>query len=235
MQLIKASILLLLLSINVYATDVTIPTVYQTNGTVTASNLNGNFTALAQKINGGLDNDNADTTNGFRFYEVKSSLPAAGSQGRTVFLTSDNSLNFDTGSAWVAVQTTGLMMPSGAVFFMLTGSCPTGSTDVSATYSNKFLKVNSTQGTSSGVVLTGTTDSHTLTVPEMPAHTHGTPAGQAGGGAFNGSQGWASGLTQFGANGTSDTTGGGGGHTHTISSATTLEPASITVKLCQVN
>ncbi len=135
------------------ATDVTIPTVYQTNGSVTSVNLNGNFTAIAQKINGGLDNDNADTTSGYRFYEVKSSLPSAGSQGRTVFLTTNNSLNFDTGSTWVTAQTSGILLPSGAAFFMATGSCPSGSTDISATYSNKFPKINSTAGTSSGVIL----------------------------------------------------------------------------------
>lgn len=91
----------LLISAKAYATDVTIPTVYGTNGTVTAANLNGNFTAIAQKVNGGLDNDNADTTNGYRFFETKSTLPSVGTQGRTIFLTSDNTLNLDTGSAYV--------------------------------------------------------------------------------------------------------------------------------------
>ena len=85
---------------NCNADDLTIPTTYATNGQVTATNLNGNFQAVAAKINGGLDNDNADTTNGYRFFETKSTLPTAGSQGRTIFLTTDNTINFDTGSTF---------------------------------------------------------------------------------------------------------------------------------------
>lgn len=100
--MIKNILLLILLFPNVaFATDVTIPTTYATGGSVTATNLNGNFTALAQKINGGLDNENADTTNGYRFFETRATLPSAGTQGRTVFLTTDNTLNLDTGSAYV--------------------------------------------------------------------------------------------------------------------------------------
>lgn len=229
----KILLTLLLIPSLAFATDVTIPTVYTTNGTVTSSNLNGNFTAVAQKINGGLDNENADTTNGYRFYEIKSSLPTAGSQGRTVFLTTNNSLNFDSGSAWVTVQTSGILMPSGALFFMASGSCPTGSTDVSATYSNKYVKINSTALTLQGVILTGTTDSHVLTTPEIPAHTH-TVAGKSGG-AVGTQANFARADTLAGTGDiTSSSTGGGGGHTHTISSATTLEPSSVTLKACQV-
>lgn len=97
----KTILIYLLLVSTAYATDVSIPTTYQTNGSVTASNLNSNFNALSQKINGGLDNDNADTTNGYRFFETKSTLPTVGTQGRTIFLTTDNTLNLDTGSAYV--------------------------------------------------------------------------------------------------------------------------------------
>ena len=215
------------------ATTVTVPTTWSNGDDVTAAKLNGINSAFANVINGGLDNTNSNTTGGYRFYEVKASLPSAGSQGRTVFLTSDNSMNLDTGSTWAKVQTSGILMPTGAVFFMLTGSCPSGSTDVSATYSNKFLKINATAGTSAGVVLTGTTDSHTLDVTEIPAHSHHTTSGQAGGGANAGSQAWSSGSTQYGDD--SSSVGGGLGHTHTFSSATTLAPSSVTAKLCQVN
>lgn len=126
---------------------------------------------------------------------------------------------------------TGLQLPTGAVFFMMTGSCPTGTTDVSATYSNKFIKVNATAGTSSGVVLTGTSDSHILTTDEIPSHTHPTNVALSGSGATNNGG-------NEGANGAeiiSDATGGGGGHTHTLSTATTLEPSSVTCKMCQVD
>jgi len=126
----------------------------------------------------------------------------------------------------------GILLPTGAVFFMITGSCPTGTTDVTATYSNKFIKINATQGTASGTVLTGTSDSHTLSSTEMPAHTHydalgGTPSG---GGGYN-----AAAHAGSAADASTSSTGGGGGHTHTLSAATTLEPASITCKLCSVD
>lgn len=227
----KILFILLLLATNANATDVTIPTTYATNGSVTSVNLNGNFQALAQKINGGLDNDNADTTNGYRFFETKATLPAAGSQGRTVFLTSDNSLNLDTGSAWVKVGTSGILIPSGGVFFMASGSCPSGTTDISSTYSNKYIKINATQLTSAGVVLTGTSDSTTLTAAQsgLPAHTHTLPStGAAGSGSSGGDTG--SGLTSGSTGGTSAASG----HTHGLSAATTLEPSSVTMRACQV-
>lgn len=44
----------------------------------------------------------AKHANGLRPIEVVASLPAAGTQGRTVLLTSDNKLYRDTGSAWTA-------------------------------------------------------------------------------------------------------------------------------------
>lgn len=217
-----------------FADDVVIPTVYSTNGQVTSTNLNGNFSALGAKINGGLDNDNANTTLGYRFFETRATLPSPGSQGRTVFLTSDNSMNFDTGSTWGKVSTNGILLPSGSAFFMFSGSCPSGSTDVTATYSNKFIKVNSTQLTSSGPVISATTDAHTLLTSEVPALTVNFPLQSA-------NTGGASGIPQN-TPGPADTTsatyttsGGGGGHTHTISSASSLEPSSITAKLCQVN
>lgn len=92
--------LLLILPCVTYADTLSIPTTYSTNGSVTSTNLNGNFQAIAQKVNGSLDNTNADTTNGYRFFRTVSALPSAGSQGSVYFLTSDNSLNFDNGSTF---------------------------------------------------------------------------------------------------------------------------------------
>ncbi|MCK9370604.1 hypothetical protein M0R04_11900 [Candidatus Dojkabacteria bacterium] len=213
-----------------FAGEITRHTTYATNGEVNATNLNGNFDNVYNVVNGGLDNDNVNTTT-YRLLEILGSLPSAGTQGRTAFLTTDSSLNFDTGTTWVKALTTGVSLPSGAIFFMITGSCPTGTTDVSATYANKFVKINSTQGTSSGTVLTGTTDDHTLITGEMPAHTHTTDySGTAGGAINNGGVDAANGTAV-----TSSSTGGGGGHSHNLSAATTLEPSSITMKCCQVN
>jgi hypothetical protein len=130
-----------------------------------------------------------------------------------------------------ASNLSGVTLPSGAVFFMISGSCPNGTTDVTATYSNKFIKVNASQGTSSGTVLTGTSDSHTLSTTEMPAHTHSIPTRSLAG------TGSATPASDSGTTSdyTSGSTGGSGGHTHTLSSATTLEPSSIACKMCQVN
>ena len=65
------------------------------------------FNRIDNLLNGNLDNDNADNADGFWFVEVLSSLPAAGNQGRVVFLTADNTLYFDTGSSFVQVSTLG--------------------------------------------------------------------------------------------------------------------------------
>lgn len=50
---------------------------------------------------------------------------------------------------------TGLLMPSGSVIFMASGACPTGTTDITSTYSDKFVRINSTQ------LSTGGADTHT--------------------------------------------------------------------------
>ena len=109
-------IIALLISTSAFADTVTVPTTYATNGQVTSTNLNGNFSALAAVINGGLDNNNANTTGGYRFFEIRSSLPSNGTQGRVVYNTSDNSLNFDNGSSWITA-----VAPSGT---LATGKIP---------------------------------------------------------------------------------------------------------------
>ena len=63
-------------------------------------------------------------------------------------------------------QWKGLALPTGAVFFMLTGDCPYGSTDITATYAGKFLMTNTTQGVTGG--------SLTIAEANLPAHTHAT-------------------------------------------------------------
>lgn len=92
-----------------FANQCTIPTIYATNGQVTSVNLNQNFAACQGTVNGNLDNTNANTASGYRFYQTVSSLPSAGNQGATYFLTSDNSLNLDNGSSFNK-----LISPSGS-------------------------------------------------------------------------------------------------------------------------
>ena len=124
-----------------YAGQITAHTTYGTTSQVTSTTLNGNVTAITNVVNGGLDNTNADTTSGYRFYEVRSSLPSAGTQGRTVFLTTDDTIYIDTGSAWVAVFTVTGTPAQGDIVYR--GA--SGYTLLSAGTDGKFLK---TQGTS---------------------------------------------------------------------------------------
>ena len=98
------SLIGLFLCLNIsYAGTITPHTVYGTNSEVTSTTLNGNITAITNEVNGGLDNDNSDVTAGFRFYEVKGSLPAASVQGRMIYLTSDDVLYADSGTAFTGL------------------------------------------------------------------------------------------------------------------------------------
>lgn len=87
------------------AGTVTVPTTWITGDSVTATKLNNINSAFANVINGGLDNDNADTANGYFFFKRVAALPSAGTQGAVYFLTSDNTLNLDTGAAFVTAAT----------------------------------------------------------------------------------------------------------------------------------
>lgn len=71
---------------------------YAVGSEINANNLNGNFNNIINEMNGDLDNLNADTSDGFRFYEVITSLPLAGTRGR--LLASDTSVFLDSGTEW---------------------------------------------------------------------------------------------------------------------------------------
>lgn len=97
-----------------FASQVVIPTTWANGDTVTAAKLNGINNAFANVINGGLDNTNPSS--GYKFFQVVSSLPSPGNQGAVAFQTSNNTLNLDSGSAWLATIT-----PSGT---LATGKIP---------------------------------------------------------------------------------------------------------------
>src|SRR5690348_12934729 len=82
----------------VFATQISYPTTWSVNDTVTNVKLNGNNNAVSSVVNGNLDNTNMAT--GYFLFQSVGALPSAGTQGRVDFLTTDNSLNLDTGSAW---------------------------------------------------------------------------------------------------------------------------------------
>jgi len=83
-----------------------------------------------------------------------------------------------------------------------------GWTNVSATYSNKFIRINATPLTTGGADA-HTTPSHTLTTAEIPAHTH-TGQGIISGGETGTGWGVSNNTEQ-----NTGSTGGGGGHAHT--------------------
>lgn len=111
---ILLTILIYLLSINSYATQVVVPTSWNNGDTVTAAKLNGINNAFANVINGNLDNTNM--ASGYKLFQVVANLPSPGNQGNVAFLTSNNTLNLDNGSAWVSTVT-----PSGT---LATGDVP---------------------------------------------------------------------------------------------------------------
>ena len=76
---------------------------YGEDSEVNANNLNGNFNNIITVINGALTNVN--TKSGYSFFEVLSSLPVAGTQGRIVYNTTEDTINADNGTAWVTAPT----------------------------------------------------------------------------------------------------------------------------------
>ena len=67
-----------------------------------------------------------------------------------------------------------------------------------------------------------TTGSHTLSIAEMPAHTHTTVNSNSDSGSGKPASG---GDSPEGAAHTSESTGGGEGHTHTTPAVSTLQPS----------
>ena len=121
----------------------------------------------------------------------------------------------------------GVALPSGAIFFMISGSCPSGTTDVSATYADKFLRVSATAGTLAG------SDTHTHAAGSYagPSHTHSVSINTLTSGG-SGDPKFSGGSTAHAHTATTDA-GGTGTVTGTSASGSTL-PAYVTAKLCQV-
>ena len=128
----------------------------------------------------------------------------------------------------------GNTLPTGAVFFMRTGSCPSWTTNVSATYSNLFPRINATAGSQSG------TDTHTHAVGSYvgSAHTHSSPySGWSTSDATAGADKLTTGKAETERVITTDNTtgsGGGGAITGTSASGSNV-PAFVTLIMCQVN
>ena len=130
----------------------------------------------------------------------------------------------------------GNTLPAGAVFFMVTGTCPSWTTDVSATYANLFERINSTQGTTAGT----NTHSHGAGTYIGTAHTHSLPRD----GWTEGTPGTVSGrltvqegatLTHAPANADNVSGSGGGGATTGTSASADNIPQHITMRACRVD
>lgn len=126
--------------------------------------------------------------------------------------------------------TAGQILPSGAVFFMVSGSCPAWTSDVSSTYVDRFVRISATAGVQAGA------DTHTHTAGSFaaPLHTHSittdaaNEANTVGGGT--GASGVAAAHTH---DGTTDS--GGNGALSGISASGSTVPAYISMKACQVS
>lgn len=115
MKKILFSLFVLLSGCNpVFATQIQYPIIWGTTDTVTNVKLNNDNNAVSSVVNGNLDNTNMSS--GFFLYNSVASLPSPGNQGRVDFLTSNNTLNLDTGAAWITTIT-----PNGA---LATGNIP---------------------------------------------------------------------------------------------------------------
>lgn len=97
----------------VFATQISYPTIWSVNDTVTNVKLNNNDNAVSNVVNGNIDNGNIAT--GYSLYQTVSVLPSAGNQGRVFFLTSDNSLNLDTGGSFVKTITPAGVLATGQI------------------------------------------------------------------------------------------------------------------------
>ncbi len=76
---------------------------YGVGSEVNNINLNGNFRNIINEFNGGIDNTNLKT--GFRLVEVLGALPIPETPGRVVYLTTEDVLYLDDGSAWFGTPT----------------------------------------------------------------------------------------------------------------------------------
>ena len=192
--------------------------------------VNDDFDTLYEGIQAGLDTDcianNAITTAKIATGAVTSSDILDGT-----ITTSDLAFSIAAFNA----------LPAGSVFFMLSGSCPSWTTDVSATYSNLFLRVNATAGTSVGA------DTHTHTAGTFAEANHqhettmggiATQLGRADNVFGSGSSQTITASTTSGGAGSVavDLTSSAGSATITGTSASGSNiPAALTGILCQVN
>lgn len=138
-------------------------------------------------------------------------------------------INVDGLTTWQREDIAGTFVTGDWIISSVT-TARTGWSNVSATYSNRFMRINATPLTTGGADTHthgagsytvpahdhgATTGSYTLTVSDIPAHTHVVKFTSSTGGSTTAME--KSLVTDAQENTkTSESTGGGGGHSHTI-------------------
>lgn len=143
---------MLILTGNIYAAAPTRAYTYVSNTTIDPNQNNTNENALYSYLQVGVDTYAAGSITGAAI-SPSASIPY-------ISLSLSNSIVNADISASAAISANKIssgygVLPSGAVYFMAAGSCPTGTTDVSGTYSNLFIRINAVAGS------TGGSDTHT--------------------------------------------------------------------------
>ena len=137
--------------------------------------------------------------------------------------------NTDGATTWQRIDIGGTFKTGDWIISTVT-TARTGWTNVSATYSNKFMRINATPLTTGGADTHthgagsytvpahdhgAATGSYTLTVSDIPAHTHTFEIRNTSGATTVPESSTGSGTANTT---TTDSTGGGGGHSHSITS-----------------
>lgn len=208
----------LIISTAVQAAPPTRAYTYVSNTTIDPNQNNTNENALYSYLQVGVDTYAPGSITGAAV-SSSASIPYASLSLANSIVNSDISTTAAISPSKISAG--GGVLPSGAVYFMITGSCPTGTTDVSGTYSNLFIRINSTAGS------TGGSDTHT--------HTAGTFA-------VSGNTGD---VVQQGISTATDGVNIGDQHRNQIapfsasvtgtSASGNNVPAYVTMKACQVN
>lgn len=215
------------------------------NTLITASGFNTNYDEIEAVINGAIEAANiaADAVTAAKLNSdvVRTNYGLAQHTDGTLYidLASTSGLEFSSGKLRIDVYGNSTISSngfevgkSGDLLLTSASSTPDGWTDVTATYSDKFIRINATALSTGGAdthTHGGTTGSHTLTSDEIPAHTHtfNTRYSDDGGNTYGNMRTVAGTAQETPA---SSSTGGGSGHTHTITSADNI-PAYMTAKM----
>lgn len=216
------------------------------NTLITAAGFNAEFAEIEAVVNGGIEAaniaDDAVSAVKLNFDVVRAGYGLVQHTDGSLYVdVSDTNPGLEITDGGIRAKVYGLLsrtangiecMRSGDLLFTSSSTVPDGFTDVSSTYNGKFIRISSGTALTAGGSDThdhgAVTGSHALTVDEIPAHTHSyyrhsdTPYTE--GNTYGYNQGKLSVNT--------GSTGGGGGHTHTVASADNV-PAYVTTKCYQ--